>query len=328
MSSRLAARITGTELGMRPRNYGHLQGLAARYARTRLDGRAIVNRATHQPILLDWRRGLSDATAPGTAPELLLSLPALLALLATARYLGSGQDLPCCSDVRQTHGFGAMVDVIGRPIDLCLVAREDGRDRLVFDRVLSRAPLIAPREDGGVLPDGPGARSQALQLVLARAHLPPRRQDGGEADGANDETETPPIPSDASSEAPPEQIALGPMPMSGDDTTGMSQNVQPVLGGDKCEEQFHDDEQICRALSDETSEERAIRARCWQSAKTRRDLCKKGYDVPPLVTWRESTPVAPSRGMPSLPPLIFPVPPGEGVVGGFGLRPKQVIPFE
>jgi hypothetical protein len=327
MSSRLAARITGTELGMRPRNYGHLQGLAARYARARLDGRAVVNRATGQPILLG-RRGLSQATAPGTAPELLLSLPALPALLAAARYLGSGQDSRCCSDARQSHGFGAMVDVMGRPIEICLVTREDGRGRLVFEGILSRAPLIAPREDGGVLPDGPGARSQALHAVLARAHLPPRRQDGGEADGADDEGEASPISSDASSDASPEQIALGPMPMSGSGTMGTSGNLQPVLGGDKCEEQLHDDEQICRALSDETSEERAIRSRCWESAMTRRDLCKKGYDVPPLVTWRESAPVAPSRRTPSLPPLIFPVPPGEGASGGFGLRPRQVIPFD
>ena len=121
MSSRLAARITGNELGVQPRNYGHLQGLAARYARAHLDGRAVANRATQQPILLDWRRGLSEATAPGTAPELLLSLPALPSLLANARYLGSGEDPRCCSDVRQTHGFGAMVEVIGRPIELCLV---------------------------------------------------------------------------------------------------------------------------------------------------------------------------------------------------------------
>jgi len=328
MSSRLAARITGEELGMRPRDYGHLQGLAARYAQARFDGRAVVNRATRQPILLDWRRGLSGATAPGTAPELLLSLPALPSLLANARYLGSSEDPRRRPDVRQTHGFGAMVDVIGRPIQLCLVTREDGCGRLVFDGVLSRAPLIAPREDGGVLPDGPGARSQALHAVLARAHLPARRQDGGEADGANDESETPPVSSDAPTDALPEQIALGPMPTSGSATTEMSPNLQPVLGGDKCEEQFHDDEQICRALPDETSEERAIRFRCWQSAKTRRDLCKKGYDVPPLVTWRKGAPVAPSRRMPSLPPLIFPVPPGEGAGGGFGLRPRQVIPFD
>jgi hypothetical protein len=327
MSSRLAARITGKELGVLPRNYGHLQGLAARYARARLDGRAVVSRATRQPILLDWRRGLSEATAPGTAPELLLSLPALPSLLANARYLGSSGQPRRCSGAQQTHGFGAMVDVIGRPIELCLVTREDGHGRLVFNGILSQAPLIAPREDGGVLPDGPGARSQALHAVLARAHLPPRRQDGGEADGADDEGE-PPVSFDASSDASPEQIALGSTPMSGSGTEGMPPDVQPVLGGDECDAQFHEDEQICRALSDETSEERAIRSRCWQSAKTRRDLCKKGYDVPPLVTWRESTPVAPSRSMPSLPPLIFPVPPGQGAGGGFGLRPRQVIPFD
>ena len=331
MSSRLAARVTGKELGVRPRNYGHLQGLAARYARARLDGHAVVNRATQQPILLDWRRGLRKTTAPGTAPEVLLSLPALPSLLANARYLGSGEDPRCCSDVRQTRGFGAMVDVIGRPIELWLVAKEDGRGCLVFDRVLSRAPLIAPREDGGVLPDGPGARSQALHAVLARAHLPPRRQDGGEADGADDEGEVAPTSSDASSDASPEQIALGPTPMSQNGTTGMSPNIQPVLQGDPCDEQFHDDLQVCRSLPNETKEEVAIRQMCWKNAQKRYAACIAGrrrQDLPPLDTWSDRTASPPPRSMPSLPPLIFPTPPGQGTGGGFGLRPWHAIPFE
>jgi hypothetical protein len=179
MSSRLAARITGTELGVRPRNYGHLQGLAARYARARLDGRAVVNRATQQPILLDWRRGLSEATAPGSAPELLLSLPALPSLLANARYLGSGEDPRRRPDVQQLHSFGATVDVTGRPIELRLIAREDRHGRLYVDGIVPCSPLVAPRADGGTLPDSAGARSCALRAVLDRATFSARREGGG-----------------------------------------------------------------------------------------------------------------------------------------------------
>ncbi len=334
MSSRLATRITGKELGARLRNYGHLQGLAARYARDRLDGRAVVNRATQQPILLDWRRGLSRTTAPGTAPELLLSLPALPSLLANARYLGSGEDPPRRSDLRRTHGFGAIVDVIGRPIELCLVIQEDGCGYLVFDRILSRAPLIAPREDGGVLPDGPGARSQALHAVLARAHLPLRRQDGGEADGADDESELAPDTSDSSespADAPAEQIALGPAPIPGNGATGMSSNIRPALEGDECEEQRHSDYQVCRSLPNRTPKQRRIREMCWSNANDRYAACirgRRGEDLPPLDTWSDRTASPPPRSMPSLPPLIFPTPPGQGTGGGFGLRPWHAIPFE
>jgi hypothetical protein len=76
------------------------------------------------------------------------------------------------------------VDVIGRPIEIWLFARNDGRGRLVFERALTDALLIAPEGDGGILPDRPGARSDALRAVLARARLPSRRQDGGAADGS------------------------------------------------------------------------------------------------------------------------------------------------
>jgi hypothetical protein len=188
MSSRSVVRIAGDELAMRPRNYAHLQGLAAHYAQTRLDGRAVINRATRRPIFFDWSRGLKGAVAPGTAPELLLLLPALPALLAGARYLGSDFDPQQRPDVQRVHGFGTTVDVTGRPIALWLIAREEPKGRLAFDRVVARCWLAAPREDGGVLPNGPEARSRALRLVLARAASPMRRQEGGAAqDAANDD---------------------------------------------------------------------------------------------------------------------------------------------
>jgi hypothetical protein len=39
-----AARLSGDELGRRPRNHGHLARLAGRYARSQLDGLSVVNR--------------------------------------------------------------------------------------------------------------------------------------------------------------------------------------------------------------------------------------------------------------------------------------------
>lgn len=329
MSSRSAARIRGDEMGMWPRSYGHLQGLAARYTQSRLSGRAVVNRATQRPILLDWRCGLNEAAAPGTAPELLLALPALPSLLAEARYLGAGQDPRCRSQAPRMHGFGATVDVIGRPIELCLVTREDRHGRLVFDRALSRVPLIAPREDGGVLPDGPGARTQALHAVLARAHLPARRQDGGGTDGAEDETGTALPASEPPSDGSDEQIALGPSPMLGSGAGAMSPNIQPVLQPeDECAEQYHDDLQVCRGLPNTTKEESLVRKMCWKNAGERYAAClrgRRGEDLPPLDTWSERTPSPPPRSTPSLPPLIFPIPPGRG--GGSGGRPRELIPF-
>lgn len=187
MSSPVAVRIAGGELALRPRDYGHLQGLAARYAQARLAGHTIVNRATGRAIRLDWAQGLRGAVAPGTAPELLLALPALPALLAQARPLGAGEDPRRRHDVRRVHGFSATVEVAGRPIELWLLAREDKRGALAFDGVLPRSPLVAPREDGGQMQDLAGARSRALRAVLARA-APTRRQDGGGTPGYGDES--------------------------------------------------------------------------------------------------------------------------------------------
>jgi hypothetical protein len=89
MSSPVAARVAVNALGMAPRNYGHLVMMAARYARERLDGHAVVNRQTGARIGLDWERGLKNATAPGIPPLLLLAVPAIPAMLAAGRYLGA-----------------------------------------------------------------------------------------------------------------------------------------------------------------------------------------------------------------------------------------------
>jgi hypothetical protein len=343
MSKQSTARIAGNEMGMWPRNYGHLVMLASRYAQARLHGRAVVNRATRRPILLDWHRGLGRMAAPGTPPELLLSLPALPKLLAEARSLGPARDpghCSCGSCGSQIAGFGGAADVIGRPIELRLITREDGSGRLVFERASTPSPLIAPREDGGVLPDGPGARSAALHTVLSRAYLPARRQDGGATDDgmiddADDGSEAPQIPS--ASDAAPEQIAFTPSSLPANETLGMSPNIHPVLQGDPCEEQLHDDEQVCRSLPKETKEEQGIRSRCWASAKNRNIACKNGWpkeDWPPLVTWREGAPTTSPRQMPSLPPpLIMPLPPGGdrsfGHGGGFfGLPLRPLDPFD
>ncbi|HEV8027507.1 MAG TPA: hypothetical protein VGP50_08750, partial [Stellaceae bacterium] len=80
--SPVAARVAVDALGMTPRNYGHLVMMAARYARERLDGHAVVNRQTRAPVMLDWERGRKNATAPGIPPLLLLAVPAIPAMLA------------------------------------------------------------------------------------------------------------------------------------------------------------------------------------------------------------------------------------------------------
>lgn len=201
MSSPEMARGGGREPAPWPRDYGHLQRLAARYAQARLAGHAVVNRASGRTIRFDWLQGLRSAVAPGTAPELLLAVPSLPSLLAKARPLGASDDPRRRHDVRRVHGFAASVEVARRPISLWLLAREDKRGLLSFDGVVPRSPLVAPREDGGDLPDLPGARTRALRMVLARG-APVRRQDGGDTpDDADDQSETTPAGADASPDA-------------------------------------------------------------------------------------------------------------------------------
>lgn len=333
MSSQSSERITGDELGARPRSYGDLQGLAARYAQAKLDRRAVVNRAIERPILLNWQRGLRGAVAPGMPPELLLALPALPALLAKARYLGVAADPRRRSGNGRLYGFGATADILGRQIPLWLVARDDGAVHLVFDRIVARAPLIAPREDGGILPDAPGARTQALRMVLARAHLPPGRQEGGGTDAADDPASTAPAASGLALDTSADQSATDPTLGIGNGASGTSSSTQLALGGDECDEQLYDDEQICRSLPDETKEEQGIRSRCWASTRPRYNACKngkRGEDLPPLITWREGAPLPPSTGTsasppqttPALPPLILPSPFGGGSGGLPALFPR------
>jgi Large polyvalent protein-associated domain 3/HNH endonuclease len=207
MSSPEIARAGGNEPTPWPRDYGHLQRLAARYAQSRLAGHAVVNRPSGRTIRFDWPQGLRSAVAPGTAPELLLAVPSLPALLAKAQPLGASDDPKRRHDVRRVHGFAASVDVAGQPITLWLIAREDKRGLLSFDGVVPRSPLVAPREDGGDLPDLPGARSRALRMVLARG-APVRRQDGGDTpDDADDQSETKPPGADPSPDAAPSDTA-------------------------------------------------------------------------------------------------------------------------
>jgi Large polyvalent protein-associated domain 3 len=315
MSSQSSERVTGDELGAWPRSYGNLQGLAARYAQAKLDGRAVVNRAIERPILLDWQRGLKGAVAPGTPPELLLALPALPALLAKARYLGVTADPRRRSGNGRVYGFGATADILGRLIPLWLVARDDRAGHLVFDRIVARAPLIAPREDGGILPDAPGARTRALGVVLARARLPPSRQEGGGTDGVGASASTAPTASGPALDTTADQGADGPTLGTGNGASGTSSSTQLALGGDECEEQYHDELQICRSLPNKTNAEKNVRSRCWDSVEARRYACEKGLrgdDLPPLITERKGAPAVPSEATPSLPPLILPSPFGGG----------------
>lgn len=129
-----AARVPIDALGMMPRNYGHLVMMAARYARLRLDGHAVVNRQTGLPIMLDWERGLKNVTAPGMPPTLLLAVPAIPAMLATARYLGAlAPQPPCPPHVLRYHAFAAAAEAAGRRIDVTLIALENRQHRLFLD---------------------------------------------------------------------------------------------------------------------------------------------------------------------------------------------------
>lgn len=169
MPSPLAAHLSGHELGRWPRNYGHLLGLASRYARASLDRHTVVNRETGWPIELRWLRGLKQALAPGVPPALLLAVPALPAMLASGRYLGDAADPLRRQHIRRLHGFAAAISVAGQPQAAVLSVREDGLGRLRFDRILpdrwyaaaasepspsKSGSRTANRQDGGATTDG------------------------------------------------------------------------------------------------------------------------------------------------------------------------------
>jgi hypothetical protein len=136
VSSSVVARVAVDALGMAPRNYGHLIQMAARYARLRLDGHSVVNRQTGAPVMLDWERGLKNATAPGVPPVLLLTVPAIPAMLAAARYLGAfAPRPPYPPHVLRYHAFEAMAEIAGRRIKAVLIVQEDRQHRLLLDRM-------------------------------------------------------------------------------------------------------------------------------------------------------------------------------------------------
>jgi hypothetical protein len=127
--------VRGDELEVAPTSYGHLVMLTARYARARLDGHTVVNRETRAPIALTWERGLREIGAPGTSVEILMAVPAIPAMLAEARYLGSAPDPLHRPDIAKVHGFASTVEVGGRRLDVLLVVRENRQRRLFLDRM-------------------------------------------------------------------------------------------------------------------------------------------------------------------------------------------------
>jgi hypothetical protein len=156
MASPVAARLALDALGMAPTSYGHLQQMAARYARLRLDGHAVVNRQTGATIGLDYERGLKNATAPGLPPALLLTVPAIPAMLAAARYLGPLTPRPPYPPhVLRYHAFAAGAETVGRRVDAVLIVQEDRRHRLSFDRMLDHVD-VPRRQEGGANPDDTG----------------------------------------------------------------------------------------------------------------------------------------------------------------------------
>ena len=180
MRSPLAARLSGDELGGRPRNYGHLLGLAARYARTWLDGLTVVNAETGWPIGLRWSRGLENAVAPGVPPVLLQAVPALPKMLAEGRYLGTFEDGPPRLPVRWLHSFAAAATVAGQPHEAMLIVREDPLGRLFFDGFLARGSGIAAGKTvGGRLDPRATRGAPRASAAGGRRYAGFRRRDRG-----------------------------------------------------------------------------------------------------------------------------------------------------
>ncbi len=118
-----------------------------------------------------------------------------------------------------------------------------------------------------------------------------------------------------------DELGLSPSPQIGGQSPLGS--VRQCLGGDKCEEQYHDDQQVCRSLPNKTARQKGVRSRCWESALARFTACNEGKTVPPLVTWREGTD-APTR---PLPPFIWVPTPGPAPGGaGSPWWPKGLRP--
>jgi hypothetical protein len=184
MSSPVAARVAVNALGMAPRNYGHLVMMAARYARERLDGHAVVNRQTGAAIKLDWERGLKNATAPGMPPLLLLAVPAIPAMLAAARYLRAlAPRPPHPPHVLRYHAFAATAEIAGRRIKAVLIVQEDRQHRLFLDRVLGGE--VPPQRDVGganratpnpIRPADAAASAVATTAPLGEQSIPARRR--------------------------------------------------------------------------------------------------------------------------------------------------------
>ena len=72
---------------------------------------------------------------PGKPVEMLLAVPAIVEMLAGARYLGSAADPPPRADVSRVHGFASAVEIGGRRLDVMMIVRENRQGRLMLDRM-------------------------------------------------------------------------------------------------------------------------------------------------------------------------------------------------
>jgi RHS repeat-associated protein len=54
---------------------------------------------------------------------------------------------------------------------------------------------------------------------------------------------------------------------------------------DPCEVQVQNDEAMCRSLPNQTSNQKGVRSRCWESSEARYGACRAGKSLPPLITW-------------------------------------------
>jgi len=132
----VAARISGRELGIPPKSYGHLLMMAMRFAREKLNGGAVINRPTGVPIVFTWPEGLKEMMVRGMPAEVLAAVPALPAMLAHARYLGPVCNAQHRPAVARVHLFSSAFDVGGRRVPTTLIVQESRWGWLFFDGIL------------------------------------------------------------------------------------------------------------------------------------------------------------------------------------------------
>lgn len=126
----------------------------------------MINRQTRIPITLTWQRGLDHVIQRGTPSELMLAMPYLPAMLATARYTGSMIDAQRRTDVLRIHGFTSAFAVAGHRVEILLTVRENRQHQYFLDGVELNAAVTTARRL-----NPPGLHGAALKSNSAASTL-------------------------------------------------------------------------------------------------------------------------------------------------------------